>query len=47
MFRNESAYPDAHTFNPSRFLKNGQIDPDVEDPEQLLFWYGRRCVHTQ
>ena len=44
MFRNESVYPNAHIFNPDRFLKDGQIDPDVKDPEALAFGYGRRCV---
>jgi len=42
MFHNESVYPDAYTFNPSRFLKDGQIDPDVKDPELQLFGHGRR-----
>jgi len=42
MFRNESDYPDAHTFNPGRFLKNGQIDPNVKDPEPQAFGWGRR-----
>lgn len=42
MFRNESDYPDAHTFNPGRFLKDGQIDPSVKDPELQLFGWGRR-----
>lgn len=42
MFRDESIYPDAHTFNPDRFLKDGQIDPDVKDPEYLVFGFGRR-----
>jgi len=41
-FRNESVYPNAYAFNPSRFLKDGQIDPNVLDPEQLLFGRGRR-----
>ena len=40
-------YPDAHAFNPDRFLKDGQIDPDVKDPEQVLFGYGRRYLHLQ
>jgi len=42
MFRNESDYPDAQTFNPGRFLKDGQIDPNVKDPELQLFGWGRR-----
>jgi cytochrome P450 len=45
MFRNESVYPDAHIFNPGRFLKDGEINPDVKDPEQMLFGYGRRYSH--
>jgi hypothetical protein len=43
MFRNESVYPDAHTFNPGRFLKDGQINPEVKDPEALFGW-GRRFL---
>jgi len=46
MFRDESMYPDAHTFNPDRFLKDGQIDPNVKDPEQLVFGLGRRYFHS-
>jgi len=42
MFRNESVYPDAHSFKPERFLKDGEINPEVRDPEQLLFGWGRR-----
>jgi len=45
--RDESAYPDAHTFNPNRFLKDGQINPDVKDPEQVVFGYGRRYFRSQ
>lgn len=42
MFRDESVYPNAHIFNPGRFLKDGQIDPNVKDPEKLVFGWGRR-----
>ena len=42
VFHNESLYPDAHTFKPERFLKGGQIDPNVKDPEKLIFGWGRR-----
>ena len=47
MFRNESVYPNAHDFNPDRFLKDGQINSDVKDPEELAFGYGRRYLHLQ
>lgn len=42
MFRNESDYPNADVFNPDRFLKDGQIDPSVKDPELQQFGWGRR-----
>lgn len=42
MFHDESLYPDSHTFNPGRFLKDGQINPDVRDPELEVFGHGRR-----
>lgn len=42
IFHNESVYPNPDTFNPYRFLKDGQIDPDVKDPERLIFGFGRR-----
>ena len=42
VFRDESMYPDAHKFNPGRFIKDGQIDLNVRDPEQVLFGWGRR-----
>lgn len=43
MLRDESVYPDPHTFNPERFLKDGQINPDVKDPDQMgAFGFGRR-----
>ena len=45
MCYNESDYPDPYTFNPDRFLKDGQINPDVKDPEQLMFGWGRRYFH--
>jgi len=47
IFRDESVYPNAHDFNPDRFLKDGKINPDVKDPEQLAFGYGRRYLHFQ
>ena len=48
MFRNESDYPNPEVFNPDRFLKDGQIDPSVKDPELQQFGWGRRCfVHGE
>ena len=42
--RDERAYPDPETFNPERFLKDGKINPDVQDPNAFVFGYGRRYV---
>ncbi|KZP13878.1 cytochrome P450 [Athelia psychrophila] len=35
-------YPDPSAFNPERFLKDGKMDPEVQDPELAAFGYGRR-----
>ncbi|KAH9885226.1 cytochrome P450 [Cubamyces lactineus] len=35
-------YPDPEEFKPERYLKDGEIDPDVLDPGDIAFGYGRR-----
>jgi len=35
-------YPDPEPFKPERFLKDGQIDPDVMSPDLVAFGFGRR-----
>jgi len=35
-------YPDPQEFQPERFLKDGRINPDVQDPFVAAFGYGRR-----
>ncbi len=30
------------TFNPDRFMKDGEINPEVRDPATAAFGYGRR-----
>ncbi len=42
--RNERVYPGPESFSPERFLKDGKIDPDVQDPSSFVFGYGRRYV---
>ena len=37
-------YPDPENFKPERFLKDGKINPDVQDPNAFVFGYGRRYV---
>lgn len=43
LLHDEKDYPDPNTFNPERFLKDGEIDPDVRSPE-AAFGFGRRYV---
>ncbi|KAI0763838.1 CyP450 monooxygenase [Trametes elegans] len=40
--RDPDVYPNPEAFNPERFLKHGQLDPDVRDPYTFIFGYGRR-----
>ena len=35
-------YPAPHTYDPERFLKNGQLNRSVKDPEDRIFGTGRR-----
>lgn len=44
MLHDESVYPDAHTFNPSRFLTSDlcHINEEVRSPFDLVFGFGRR-----
>lgn len=42
MLHDESEYPDPYSFKPERFLKDGQLDPDVRGPAEVAFGYGRR-----
>jgi hypothetical protein len=42
MLHDETIYPDPFTFNPDRFMKDGQLNPDVRDPGHATFGFGRR-----
>ncbi|KAF9523361.1 cytochrome P450 [Crepidotus variabilis] len=42
MLRDEKEYPDPDTFNPERWLKDGKLNPDVQDPTVAAFGFGRR-----
>lgn len=42
IMHNETMYPDPEKFNPERFLKDGRINADVQDPRIICFGLGRR-----
>ncbi|KAI0076588.1 cytochrome P450 [Panus rudis PR-1116 ss-1] len=42
VLHDETAYPEPYAFNPDRFIKNGQLNPDVLDPAVAAFGFGRR-----
>ncbi|KAG7087610.1 hypothetical protein E1B28_013559 [Marasmius oreades] len=43
MLHDENVYPEPFSFKPERFLTSeGQLDPDVQDPAQAVFGFGKR-----
>jgi cytochrome P450 len=42
ILHNPECYKDPFVYNPDRFLKNGEIDPSVQDPTVASFGFGRR-----
>ena len=42
MLHNEDDYPDPFVFKPERFIKDGQINPNIRDPAMIAFGFGRR-----
>ena len=42
ILHNPEDYPDPEVFNPERFIKDDQIDPNVRDPTTIAFGFGRR-----
>ena len=47
MLYNENDYPDPSTFNPERFIKDGQLDQDIRDPTLIAFGFGRRYFRNK
>jgi hypothetical protein len=39
-----NVFEDPMEFRPERYLKNGQVDPDILDPEAVAFGSGQRQV---
>jgi Cytochrome P450 len=42
ILHDENIYKDPQTFNPERFLKDGELDPEIMSPELAVFGFGRR-----
>ena len=42
MLHDETIYPEPFEFKPERFIKDGQLNPAVRDPDHAVFGFGRR-----
>lgn len=42
ILHNPDVYPDPEEFRPERFLKDGKLNDDVQDPLAIAFGLGRR-----
>ena len=47
MLHDPREYNDPDVFDPDRFLKDGCLDPDILDPSDVAFGFGRRYMHGQ
>ena len=45
MLHDGTVYPDPFEFKPERFMKDGQLNPAVRDPDHAVFGFGRRWAH--
>jgi len=42
ILHDSKAFNNPHEFQPERYLKDGQLNPDVRDPDCAAFGFGRR-----
>lgn len=42
MQHDEEDYPDPFEFKPERYFKDGKLNPEVRDPLNVAFGFGRR-----
>ena len=42
ILHDENAYLNPSQFNPDRFILNGNLNPDIRDPDVAAFGFGRR-----
>ncbi|KAF4619933.1 hypothetical protein D9613_004660 [Agrocybe pediades] len=42
LLHDEVHYPEPEAFKPERFLKDGRLNPEIRDPNSIIFGYGRR-----
>ena len=47
VLHDEKTYSDPLAFKPERFLRDGQLDPTVQDPDVVSFGSGRRIWYVQ
>ena len=46
MCRSEAEYPDPERFQPERWLRDGILNPEVRDPLNFAFGFGRRYASS-
>jgi len=42
MLHDETFYPEPFNFRPERFMKDGEINPEIRDPDHACWGFGRR-----
>ena len=46
MLHDDALYDDPDTYRPDRFMKDGKINPDVQDPRDMFFGFGKRYASS-